>query len=54
MNLTSLPDLLALYRNDARISRVAEGLQPANARVQISGTVGYAKALITANPIFET
>ncbi|MEO8591622.1 MAG: transcription-repair coupling factor [Flavobacteriales bacterium] len=50
--MTSLPDLLSLFRNEARISRVAEGLQPANARVQISGTIGSSQALI-ANAVIS-
>lgn len=40
MALTSLPDLLSLYRSDARVARVSEGLNERAARVQISGTVG--------------
>ena len=51
MSLTSLPDLLSLFRNDARVARVAEGLQPANARVQIAGTIGSSQALIAASVI---
>ena len=46
MPLTSLPDLLSHFRNDVRVARVAKGLQPANARVQISGTIGSSQALI--------
>jgi transcription-repair coupling factor (superfamily II helicase) len=49
--MTSLPDLLTLYRNDQRVARVAEGLQPANARVQISGTIGSSQALIATSVI---
>ena len=48
MSLTSLPDLLTLYRNDARVARIAEGLQADSARVQIAGTIGSSQALITA------
>ncbi|HRD52819.1 MAG TPA: transcription-repair coupling factor [Flavobacteriales bacterium] len=44
--MTSLPELLTLYRNDPRVARIADGLQPANARVQISGTIGSSQALI--------
>ncbi|MBP6390795.1 MAG: transcription-repair coupling factor [Flavobacteriales bacterium] len=51
MNLTSLPDLLSLFRSDARVARVAEGLQAANARVQIAGTIGSSQALIAASVI---
>ena len=52
MNLTSLPDLLSLYRTDARVARVAAGLQAPAARVQISGTIGSSQALI-ANAVIE-
>ena len=38
--LTSLTDLLALYRSDARVARVADGLLEKSARVQIAGTIG--------------
>ncbi|MBK7943521.1 MAG: transcription-repair coupling factor [Flavobacteriales bacterium] len=51
MPLTSLPDLLTLYRNDPRVARIAEGLQPDSARVQIAGTIGSAQALIAASVI---
>ena len=51
MNLTSLPDLLTLYRNDPRVARIAEGLQPDSARVQIAGTIGSSQALIAASVI---
>ncbi len=51
MSLTSLPDLLSLFRTDARVARIAEGLQPANARVQIAGTIGSSQALIAASVI---
>ncbi len=44
--ITSLPDLLSLYRTDARITRVAEALHDKAARVQVSGTIGSAQALI--------
>ncbi|MBL0035028.1 MAG: transcription-repair coupling factor [Flavobacteriales bacterium] len=47
--MTSLTDLLSLYRNDQRVARIAEGLQPASARVQIAGTIGSAQALIAAS-----
>ncbi|MBK7946562.1 MAG: transcription-repair coupling factor [Flavobacteriales bacterium] len=47
--MTSLPDLLSLYRSDARIARVAEGLREKAARVQIAGTIGSAQALIAAS-----
>ena len=49
--MTSLPDLLTLFRNDPRIARVSESLQPANARVQIAGTIGSSQALIAASVI---
>ncbi|MBL7953658.1 MAG: transcription-repair coupling factor [Flavobacteriales bacterium] len=49
--LTSLSDLLTLYRNDPRVARIAEGLQPANARVQITGMIGSSQALIAASVI---
>ena len=52
--LTSLPDLLTLYRNDPRVARIAEGLQPDSARVQIAGTIGSAQALIAASVIDRT
>jgi len=52
--LTSLPDLLTLYRNDPRVARIAEGLQPDSARVQIAGTIGSAQALIAASVIVRT
>ncbi len=51
MSLTSLLDLLTFYRNDARVARVAAALQPANARVQIAGTIGSAQALIAATVV---
>ena len=41
-----LSDLLDLYRTDPRVARIAEGLREKNARVQISGSVGSAQALI--------
>ena len=37
--MTSLPDLLSLYRSDARVARVADGLREKSARVQIAGTI---------------
>ncbi|MBS1580955.1 MAG: transcription-repair coupling factor, partial [Bacteroidetes bacterium] len=46
MSLTSLSDLLTLYRNDPRVTRITEGLQPASARVQLGGLIGSAQALI--------
>jgi hypothetical protein len=49
--ITSLPDLLTLYRNDPRVARIAEGLQPDSARVQIAGTIGSSQALIAASVI---
>ena len=49
--MTSLPDLLSLFHNDARVACVVEGLQPANARVQIAGTIGSSQALIAASVI---
>ncbi|MBK8226146.1 MAG: transcription-repair coupling factor [Flavobacteriales bacterium] len=49
--MTSLPDLLALYRSDARVARVADGLREKAARVQIGGTIGSAQALIAASII---
>ena len=49
--MTSLPDLLSLYRSDARVARVADGLRDKSARVQITGTVGSAQALISASVI---
>ena len=52
--LTSLPDLLTLYRNDPRVARIAEGLQPNSARVQIAGTIGSSQALIAASVIDRT
>jgi transcription-repair coupling factor (superfamily II helicase) len=42
-------DLLELYRNDDRISRVAEGLREPAARVHIGGTLGSARALIASS-----
>lgn len=44
--ITSLPDLLSHYRTDARIARVSEALHDKAARVQVSGTIGSAQALI--------
>ncbi|QQR87848.1 MAG: transcription-repair coupling factor [Flavobacteriales bacterium] len=44
--MTSLPELLSLYRSDARVTRVADGLREKSARVQISGTIGSSQALI--------
>ena len=52
MRLTSLPDLLSLYRSDARVARVADSLQAPSARVQIAGTIGSSQALI-ANAVIE-
>ncbi len=49
--MTSLPDLLSLFRNDVRVARTAQGLQPASARVQIAGTIGSSQALIAASVI---
>ncbi|MEO8066320.1 MAG: transcription-repair coupling factor [Flavobacteriales bacterium] len=46
--MTSLPDLLTLFRSDARVARILEGLKPASARVQISGTIGSSQALIAS------
>src|SRR5690606_21872332 len=46
MSLTSLPDLLTLYRSDARVTRVTDALREKTARVQIAGTIGSAQALI--------
>lgn len=51
MSITSLPDLLSLYRSDARVARVSEGLNERAARVQISGTIGSAQAIIAASII---
>ncbi len=50
--MTSLPDLLSLYRADARVTRVADGLREKAARVQIAGTIGSSQALI-ANAVIE-
>lgn len=50
--MTSLPDLLSLYRSDARVARVADGLRDKAARVQIAGTVGSSQAFI-ANAVIE-
>lgn len=52
MSLTSLPDLLTLYRSDARIARVTDALRDKTARVQIAGTIGSAQALI-AHAVIE-
>jgi len=52
--MTSLPDLLSLYRSDARIARVADGLREKSARVQIAGTIGSAQALIAASVMERT
>ena len=52
MSITSLPDLLSLYRTDARVARVADGLREKAARVQIAGTVGSTQAFI-ANAVIE-
>ena len=52
MNITSLSDLLSLYRSDPRVARISEGLQAQAARVQISGTIGSSQALI-ANSVIE-
>ncbi|MFT3884857.1 MAG: transcription-repair coupling factor [Flavobacteriales bacterium] len=51
MPITSIPDLLSLYRNDARVARVAEGLHEKAARVRIAGTIGSSQALIAASVI---
>lgn len=47
--MTSLPDPLSLYRSDARVTRVADGLREKAARLQIAGTIGSAQALIAAS-----
>jgi len=57
MSITSLPvrslaDLLTLYRSDARVARVADGLREKSARVRIAGTIGSAQAFI-ANAVIE-
>ena len=52
MSITSPPDLLSLYRSDARVARVADGLRVKAARVQIAGTVGSSQAFI-ANAVIE-
>ena len=52
--MTSLPDLLSLYRSDTRIARVADGLSENAARVQIAGTIGSAQALIATAVIDRT
>ncbi|MFZ1692234.1 MAG: transcription-repair coupling factor [Flavobacteriales bacterium] len=52
--MTSLPDLLSLYRSDARVARVADGLREKAARVQIAGTIGSAQALIAASVMERT
>ncbi|HNA32591.1 MAG TPA: hypothetical protein PL106_05670, partial [Flavobacteriales bacterium] len=51
LSVTSITDLLALYRTDARVAQIAEGLQTPAARVQISGTIGSAQALIAHSVI---
>ena len=51
-SMTSLPDLLSLYRSDPRVARVTDGLRAQAARVQIAGTIGSAQALI-ANAVIE-
>lgn len=50
--MNSLSDLLSLYRSDARVARVADGLHEKSARVQIAGTIGSAQAFI-ANAVIE-
>jgi transcription-repair coupling factor (superfamily II helicase) len=52
MPITSLPDLLSLYRSDTRVARVADGLSEKAARLQIAGTVGSSQAFI-ANAVIE-
>ncbi|MBK9275561.1 MAG: transcription-repair coupling factor [Flavobacteriales bacterium] len=52
MSITSLPDLLSLYRSDARVARVADALREKAARVQIAGTIGSSQAFI-ANAVIE-
>lgn len=52
LSVRSLSDLLTLYRSDARVARVADGLREKAARVQISGTIGSSQAFI-ANAIIE-
>ncbi|MGV3638785.1 MAG: CarD family transcriptional regulator, partial [Flavobacteriales bacterium] len=54
LTVRSTADLLTLYRNDPRVARIAEGLQPDPARVQIAGTIGSAQALIAASVIDRT
>ncbi len=51
MSLTSLADLLSLYRKDPRSARIAEGLRAPAARVQVSGAVGSSQALIATSVI---
>lgn len=50
--ILKLEDLLSLYRSDARVSLVADGLREKAARVQIAGTVGSSQAFI-ANAVIE-
>ncbi|MEZ4808220.1 MAG: hypothetical protein R2815_12225 [Flavobacteriales bacterium] len=52
MPITTTSELLSLYRSDARVARVADGLRERAARVQIAGTIGSAQALI-ANAVIE-
>ncbi len=52
MSIASLPDLLSLYRFDARVARVVDGLREKAARVQIAGTIGSSQAFI-ANAVIE-
>jgi transcription-repair coupling factor (superfamily II helicase) len=48
MDLTSLTELLSLFRNDPRIARAVDGLLLPAARVQVGGTIGSAQALVAA------
>src|SRR5690606_42074915 len=46
MSLTSLPDLLTLYRSDARVTRVTDALREQTARVEDAGSNRSSQALI--------
>ncbi|MCO6483623.1 MAG: transcription-repair coupling factor [Flavobacteriales bacterium] len=51
MSITSLPDLLSLYRSDARVTQVAQTLEEPNARLRLSGLLGSGPALIAASVV---
>lgn len=50
MAITSLSDLLSIYRSDAFVARITEDLNDRAARVRISGTIGSAQLPVIFDP----